>query len=154
MPNLLSRRATLGGLCLLTLTAACGGPKEPGSVELAISGQPGANTGPDGGDRPLMVQILQLRGTAAFDAVAPLDLQDPAAALGGDLVKAESVTLAPGGTVSRTLVLDPATTAVAVVGGYRVMTGKIVRARVPVSPTEKARFAVTAGPGGVTMAPA
>ena len=66
MPRLLSRRAALGGLSALALTSACGGPKPPGSVDLAISGQAGANPGPGGADRPLTLQILQLRGPAAF----------------------------------------------------------------------------------------
>lgn len=154
MPHILTRRAALGGLCALALTSACGGPKGPGSVDLAISGQAGANPGPDGTDRPLTLQILQLRSTATFDAADPRALQDPAAVLGADLVKAETVALASGGTASKTLVLDPATTAVAVVGGYRDLSGKTVRASASVSPTGKASFTVTAGPGGVTMAPA
>ncbi|MBB1499072.1 type VI secretion system lipoprotein TssJ [Paracoccus sp. MC1862] len=155
MPRLLSRRATLGGLSTLALTSACGGgPKPPGSVDLAISGQAGANPGPGGDDRPLTLQILQLRGTAAFDAANALSLQDPATALGAELVKVETVALAPGGTASKTLVLDPSTTAVGVVGGYRDPAGKTVRAKAAVSPTDKASFAVTVGPKGVMMAPA
>ena len=153
MPCTFSRRATLAGLGALTLVAACG-PKGPGAVDLAISGQAGANPGPDGLDRPLTLQILQLRGTASFDAANPLALQDPAAALGADLVKAEAVTLAPGGSASKTLVLDPATTAVAVVAGFRNPSGKAVRAKMAVNPTAKAAFTVSVGPGGVSMAPA
>lgn len=150
---ILTRRATLAGIGAIGLLAACG-PKGPGSVTLAISGQAGANPGPDGADRPVTLQILQLRGTAAFDAANPLALQYPAAALGPDLVKAEAVTLAPGGSAAKTLVLDPTTAAIAVVAGFRSPSGKAVRAKAAVNPTAKAAFNITVGPGGVTMAPA
>ncbi|REF69765.1 MULTISPECIES: type VI secretion system lipoprotein TssJ [Paracoccus] len=151
---LFTRRATLAGLGTLALTAACGGPQGPGSVNLAMSAAAGVNPGPDGSDRPLTLHILQLRGTAGFDAADTLALQDPAAALGADLVKAETVTLAPGGSAEKALVLDPSTTAVAVVAGYRDPAGKNTRAKAAVSPTGTASFTVTAGPGGVVMAPA
>ena len=151
--TLFSRRATLAGLGTLALISACG-PKGPGTVDLSLSSTADANPGPDGSGRPLTLQILQLRGAAAFDAADPLALQDPATELGADLVKAESVTLAPGGTATKALVLDPSTTAVAVVAGYRNPAGKSVRAKAAVSPTGKSAFAVTAGPSGVTMTPA
>ena len=54
----------------------------------------------------------------------------------------------------KALVLDPSTTAVAVVAGYRDPAGKTTRAKAAVSPTGTASFTVTAGPGGVVMAPA
>ncbi len=119
-----------------------------------MSASAGVNPGPDGSDRPLTLQILQLRGTAGFDAADTLALQDPAAALGADLVKAETVTLAPGGTAQKALVLDPSTTAVAVVAGYRSPAGKTTRAKAAVSPTATTSFTVTAGPGGIVLAPA
>ncbi|QRZ14435.1 type VI secretion system lipoprotein TssJ (plasmid) [Paracoccus methylovorus] len=150
----ITRRATLAGLGTLALTAACGGPQGPGVVNLAMSASAGVNPGPDGSDRPLTLQILQLRGTAGFDAADTLALQDPAAALGADLVKAETVTLAPGGTAQKALVLDPSTTAVAVVAGYRSPAGKTTRAKAAVSPTATTSFTVTAGPGGIVLAPA
>lgn len=148
----LTRRATLAALGTLAL-AACGGPKGPGTVHLALSAQAGVNPGPDGSERPLILQVLQLRGTAAFDAADALALQDPASALGADLVKAEAVTLAPGGSAEKALVLDPATTAIGIVAGYRVPAGKISRVKAAVPPDGKTSFTVTAGPTGVVMTP-
>ncbi len=152
-PLTLTRRLALAGFGALALAAACSGPPEPGSAALTVTALPGANPAIDGTDRPLTLQILQLRGTGALDAAPPMVLMDPVAALGADLIQAESMILPPGGSASTVLVLDPATTSVAVVAGYRDPMGKTVRAKAAVSPTADATFIVTAGPSGITMVP-
>ena len=59
------RRAFLiGGSALLLVACA---PAGPGSVTLVAQGTVGMNPGPDGADRPLTLQVLQLRGAGAFD---------------------------------------------------------------------------------------
>ena len=77
------RRAFLiGGSAVLLVACA---PSGPGSVTIVAQGAAGMNPGPDGADRPLTLQVLQLRGAGAFDGADFFGLQNASAALGGDL---------------------------------------------------------------------
>ena len=65
------RRAFLiGGSALLLVACA---PAGPGAVTLVAQGAAGMNPGPDGADRPLTLQVLQLRGAGAFDGQLALE---------------------------------------------------------------------------------
>lgn len=132
------------------MLVACG-PAGPGEVVVTASGSAGMNPGPDGSDRPLTVSVLQLRGTAAFNAADPFALQDPASALGADLISVTQIPLTPGATATKAVSLDPAVAAIGVVAGFRDPTGKQFRASAPISPTAKAAATVAVGPGGLTF---
>ena len=93
------------------------------------------------------------RGAGAFDGADFFALQSPATALGGDLVKADTIALAPGGKVTKTLTHDPATALIAVVAGYRDPAGKQFRAKSPVSPTDTVTFALDVTASGIKLTP-
>ena len=112
------------------------------------------NPGPDGADRPLTVTILQLRGSGAFDGADFFALQNPSAALGADLIKADTIALAPGGSASKTIVFDPGTSAIGVVAGFRDPAGKQFRAKSAVSPTDTVAFRIEVGATGLVLVPA
>lgn len=124
----------------------------PGSVTVNATGAAGMNPGPAGEARPITLTVVQLRGTGAFDSADFFALQDPSAALGGDLVKADQIALAPGGSATKTIALDPGTAAVGIIAGFRDPAGKTFRARTAVSPKDNIALAVTVGPAGVTLA--
>lgn len=136
----------------LALVVACA-PAGPGAVTLVAQGAAGMNPGPDGADRPLTLQVLQLRGAGAFDGADFFALQSPAAALGADLVKADTITLAPGGSATKTLSLDPSTALIAIVAGFRDPGGKQFRAKSSVSPTESVTFKLDVTAGGIKLTP-
>lgn len=134
------------------LLVACGAPPAPPAVlAVTASATPGANPGPDGRGRPLTLTVLQLRGTGAFEGADVFALQDPGRAVGADLVSAAQVALAPGGSGSSSAPLDPATTAIGLVGGYREPAGKVFRLTVPVTPGQGLALSVTAGPAGLSL---
>lgn len=149
---MIDRRIFLAGIGGMSLLSACG-PGKPGSVTIAAQGAAGMNPGPDGTDRPLTLQILQLRGPGAFDSADFFALQNPATGLGADFISAEQIALPPGGTASRTLSLDPATTTIAVIAGYRDPAGKVFRLKRAVSARDNANFVLQAGPGGIALNP-
>lgn len=126
----------------------------PGSVTIAATGSAGMNPGPDGADRPITLTVLQLRATPSFETADFFALQSPETALGADLVSATQVALAPGATAQTTLELDPSTTAVGIVGGYRDPAGKSFRVVTPVTPGEAKTLAVGVTASGVTAQPA
>jgi type VI secretion system protein VasD len=117
-----------GAFALLTACAPAAG-----AVTIVAQGAAGMNPGPDGADRPLTLQVLQLRGSGAFDGADFFALQSPATALGADLVKADTITLAPGGKATKTIALEATTAILAVVAGFRTPGGKQFRAKSSVS---------------------
>ncbi len=145
------RRAFLIGSSAVLLVSCA--PSGPGSVTLVAQGAAGMNPGPDGADRPMTLQVLQLRGAGAFDGADFFALQSPAKALGGDLVKADTIALAPGGKATKTVTLDPSTALIAIVAGFRDPGGKQFRAKSSVSPTAAVTFALDVTASGIKLTP-
>jgi type VI secretion system protein VasD len=122
-------------------------------VTIVAQGAAGMNPGPDGADRPLTLQVLQLRGSSAFDGADFFGLQNASATLGGDLVKADTITLAPGGKATKTVALEATTAMIAVVAGFRDPAGKQFRAKSSVSPTDSITFALDVTASGIKLTP-
>ncbi|MFO1203034.1 MAG: type VI secretion system lipoprotein TssJ [Tabrizicola sp.] len=151
MTTEVSRRSILiGGSALLLVSCA---PAGPGAVTIVAQGAAGMNPGPDGADRPLTLQVLQLRGAGAFDGADFFGLQNASATLGGDLVKADTITLAPGGKATKTIALEATTAIIAVVAGFRDPAGKQFRAKSSVSPTDSVTFALDVTASGIKLTP-
>ena len=147
----MDRRVVILSLGAAGLVGACGGPAGPGAVAVTATGAAGMNPGPDGTDRPVTVQVLQLRSLGAFNAADSLSLQDPASALGGDLISATPLAIAPGGTASANIALDPGVAAIGVVAGFRNPAGKQTRASAPVGPTDQKSATISVGSGGLSF---
>lgn len=150
---MIDRRTLVLGSAALGALSACM-PASPGAVTIIASGTAGMNTGPDGTDRPLTLQVVQLRGSGAFGTANFFTLQNPAG-LGADFIRADAITLVPGGApVTKTIGLDPAVAVLGVSAGFLQPAGKIFRVESSVSPTAKIGFNISVGPGGITMIPA
>lgn len=151
--TMLDRRTLIVVTGAAGLVAACGGPPGPATVTLAFAGQPGMNPGPDGADRPVTVQILRLRDAGGFASADVFALTaDPTAALGADLVGVDQVALAPGGSATKAISVEPEATAVGLVALLRSTDGRTWRTSFPVTPDSKVSGAVTLGPGGLALA--
>lgn len=150
---LLDRRMfTLTGFAGLGFgLAAC--TEESASLAVSAQGLSGMNPGPDGSDRPVTVQVIQMSGTGAFDSADYFGLQDPSSALGGEFVKNDQIVLAPGGSASKVIPLDPRTTAIGVTAGFRDPAGKRVRSKIPV-PASDSGLMISVGSGGISLASA
>lgn len=152
MMTSLSRRTLLAvGASAALLLAGCGAEETPPTVmTVTATGGAGMNPGPDGSDRPVTVQVLQMSGTGAFDAADYLALQDPATALGGDLIKADQIVLGPGATASLLVPVQAGVTAIGFTAGFRDPTGRTVRQKIP-APAASAAVTVTVGSGGLSV---
>jgi type VI secretion system protein VasD len=140
--------ATLG---LGALGLAGCAPSGPGVVTVVAQGTAGMNPGPDGADRPLTVQVVQMRSAGAFDGADFFALQDPQAALGGEFIKADQIALTPGASKTLTIGLDAGTTVLGVIAGFRDPAGKVFRAKASVSATESVTFSVEVSGSGVKL---
>ena len=119
-------------------------------ITVKAQGKAGMNPGPGGGDRPVTLSILQLAGSGAFDAADYFALQDPSTALGGELLKADTLVVPPGGNAELAVTLLPTTTVIAVVGGFRTPSGRTVRDKVP-APGKDQGLIIDVGSGGLSL---
>lgn len=142
------RNLTLGAGALAVL-AACG-PEEAATLTVSAQGVAGMNPGPDGKDRPLVIQVVQMSGAGAFDAADFFSLQDPKTALGGDFISVTQVVLSPGASQSVTIPISAGATLVGFVGGFRNPEGKVFRAVTP-APGGPAGVIVAVQPGGLSV---
>lgn len=145
------REFLLGTLTLGAFGLAGCAPAGPGVLTIVAQGTAGMNPGPDGADRPLTLQIVQMRSAGAFDGADFFALQSPQGALGGEFIKADQVTLTPGAAKTLSIGLDAATTVVGVIAGFRDPAGKVFRAKASVSATESVTFSVEVTRTGVTL---
>jgi type VI secretion system protein VasD len=149
---MMDRRTFLFGGAGLGLLVAC--VPAAGAATVTATGTAGMNPGPDGSDRPLTLQVIQMRGTGAFDGADFFALQNPAGALGGDFIRADQIVLSPGGSATKAIALDPGVAALGFVAGFRDPGGKAFRAKSAVSPTAKVGFIVEIGAAGLVLKPA
>ncbi len=143
------REFLLGTLGFGVLTACA--PSGPGVVTIVAQGAAGMNPGPDGTDRPLTLQIVQMRSSGAFDGADFFGLQNPSAALGAELIKADQIALTPGAPQTRSIGLDAGTTVIGVIAGFKDPAGKVFRAKASVSATESMTFSVEVSRSGVSL---
>ncbi|MEY9788034.1 type VI secretion system protein VasD [Sinorhizobium fredii] len=101
---MLHRRDFLMVIGATGLISGCmSGPPKSSTVTVAAVGQAGMNLAADGGERPVTLLILRLKDIGKFNAADSFALQDPATALGADLVGSDQLTIAPGKTASKTV---------------------------------------------------
>ena len=152
MTSDLHRRAFLAtGATAVLLLAGCGeGEAPPTVLTVTVQGEAEMNPGSDGADRPVTLSILQLSGTSAFDAAEYSALQEPAAALGSELVKSEQIVLTPGAPQIRPITVQPGVTAIGVTAGFINPSGRTVRQRVTVPPASTG-MTITVGRSGLTV---
>lgn len=143
------RTIILGGGALVGLSGCMGGSK---AVALTVSAQgaAGMNPGPDGSDRPLTLTVVQLKSAGAFDGADFFALQDPSAALGGDLLRSDQIVVAPGNASSKTLGIETGATVIGIVAGFRTPAGKKYRAKIA-APTSNAGLIVSVGGSGISL---
>lgn len=130
--------------------AACGGPA---TLTVSAQGTAGMNPGPDGLDRPLVLQVVQMSGPGAFDGADFFSLQNPEAALGADFISTEQIVLAPGGVASTTITVNEQATLIGFIAGFRDPAGKVFRAKLA-APAGAAGVIVSINGGGLTVSPA
>lgn len=146
-----ARRNFVFGTGATLVLAGCLGGGGPGTLTLSAKGAAGMNPGPDGSDRPLTLTIVQLKGAGAFDGADYFALQDPAAALGGDLLKSEQIVVEPGKDISHIVALEDGATVIGVIAGYRSPAGKTFRAKTAAGKGDD--FVVSVGAGGISLMP-
>ena len=118
------RGFVIAGGAVLAL-GACLGPSGPGVAVIRVTAALGMNPGPDGGDRPLMLTVVQLKSSAVFDGADFFALQNPADALGGDLLKVDQIILISGESANKVIDVEVGAAFIGVIAGFRSPAGKV-----------------------------
>ncbi|KRB32499.1 MULTISPECIES: type VI secretion system lipoprotein TssJ [Mesorhizobium] len=149
---MIDRREFIVALGATGLLAACqSGPPKPSVITVNVSGGAGMNPGPGGGDRPVTVLVMRLRGTGKFNSADYFALQgDAGTALAGDLIGSDQIAVGPGKSASKTITVEPDATALGFVALIREPTGRNWRTTKSVSPGSKFTINVTLGSGGIS----
>lgn len=145
---LIDRRIFLTGPAAFLVLSGCGGA--PAILSVSAQGTDGMNPGPDGVDRAVTLSILQMRGSSSFDGADYFALQNPSAALGGELVSEDQIVLTPGGTAQKAISLQPDTTVIGVTAGFRDPAGKQFRGKIA-APGSGAKLVIIVGSGGINL---
>lgn len=142
--------SALGAGAFLT---GCMGEAAPAVLSVRAQGQAGMNPGPGGADRPVTITVLQLASSAAFDAADYFALQNPSTALGSDLIRSDQLVLAPGGSATKAITIQPGAAVIGVVGGFRTPAGRTVRSKIA-APGASSGLLINVGSGGLSLASA
>ncbi|MEY9558534.1 type VI secretion system lipoprotein TssJ [Sinorhizobium fredii] len=150
---MLHRRDFLMVIGATGLISGCmSGPPKSSTVTVAAVGQAGMNLAADGGERPVTLLILRLKDIGKFNAADSFALQDPATALGADLVGSDQLTIAPGKTASKTVAFPPEATYLGVVALFREPGGRTWRRTAPIKPESTVTAKIVLNRGGMTLA--
>ncbi|MEM9428890.1 MAG: type VI secretion system lipoprotein TssJ [Pseudomonadota bacterium] len=143
----LSRRWLVLGAGAL---AACGA-EPPARASVTVSGRPGMNPAPGGGDAPVTVSIIELRRGDAFDAANALTLRNPEAALAPDYLGRTLVTVVAGGTASRELIVNEDATVLGLFADFQNPTLRAFRASIGVARGQRYAVRAILGPDGLRL---
>jgi type VI secretion system protein VasD len=146
-------------LSLTTSIAVCGcggskppPPPPPTTVSAKLIAAADLNPDGTGAPEPLRVRVMQLTGTGALSQADFFTFdQDPAKALGPDLLGIEDVVLKTGQTVSVTPAVKPEIRFIGVAGAYYAIDKAHWRAWAPVKPNMANNFTVKLNAADITI---
>ena len=126
------------------LSACAGGPpkREPLGIQITTT----ADVNPDmqGRPSPIILHIMELTSTEQFNRLDYMGLTQPSgAALGPELLSKNQMVLQPGEAKSLPMELNPMTSAIGLVAGYRDIDNAAWRKVVPVTQGETKSISIT-----------
>lgn len=122
-------------IALLTLLSACAGaPPKRENLDLQLMATADVNPDMQGRPSPIILHILELNSTEQFNRLDYMALTQPSgAALGPELLGKNQVVMQPGETKSLPTELNPLTTAIGLVAGYRDIDNAVWRKSIAIT---------------------
>lgn len=130
-----SLSVTLLSLALLGLLSACaGGPPKREALDMQVAATADVNPDMQGRPSPVILHIMELNSTEQFSRLDYMGLTQPSgAALGTELLGKNRLVLQPGESKPLPMELNPMTTAIGLVAGYRDIDNATWRTVVPIT---------------------
>jgi type VI secretion system protein VasD len=128
------------------LLSACAGAPKRENLGLQISAAADVNPDMQGRPSPIILHVMELNSTEQFNRLDYMGLTQPSgAALGAELLGKNQVVLQPGESKTLPLELNPMTTAIGLVAGYRDIDNAAWRKTVPIIQGKTKGISVTLG---------
>ena len=119
---------------IMVFLSSCGGAPKRENVALQISATADVNPDLQGRPSPIILHVLELNSEEQFNRLDYMSLtQSSGAALGPDLLGKTRLTLSPGDSRQLPLELNPQTTFVGLVAGYRDIDNASWRTSIPIT---------------------
>ena len=151
-PSLNTKKNVLQSLsvCLLSivmlglLISCAGGPPKREDIDMQINATADVNPDMQGRPSPIILHILELNSTEQFNRLDYMSLTQPSgAAMGAELLGKNQVILQPGESKALPMELNPQTTAIGLVAGYRDIDNAAWRKSIPISQGDTKGITVT-----------
>jgi type VI secretion system protein VasD len=130
------------------LLSACAGapPIEPAALDMQINASVDVNPDMQGRPSPIILHIMELNSTEQFNRLDYMSLTQPSgAALGPELLGKNQLVLQPGETRALPMELNPQTTVIGLVAGYRDIDNATWRTSIPVTQGTTKGISITLG---------
>jgi type VI secretion system protein VasD len=119
---------------LLLLSACAGGPPARDNLDIQIMATADVNPDMQGRPSPIILHVLELSSTEQFNRLDYMGLTQPSGAgLGGDLLGKNQMVLQPGEAKSLPMELNPQTSSIGLVAGYRDIDNATWRKVIPIT---------------------
>ena len=122
-------------VAMVGLLSACGGaPPKPEPIGIQIAATADVNPDMQGRPSPIILHIMELNSTEQFSRLDYMGLTQPSgAALGPELLGKNQLVLQPGESKTLPMELNPQTTTIGLVAGYRDIDNAAWRKTIPVT---------------------
>jgi type VI secretion system protein VasD len=130
------------------LLSACAGapPPEPAALDMQINASVDVNPDMQGRPSPIILHIMELNSTEQFNRLDYMSLTQPnGAALGPELLGKNQLVLQPGENRALPMELNPQTTVIGLVAGYRDIDNATWRTNIPVTQGTTKGISITLG---------
>ena len=140
-----SLSVTLLSLALLGLFSACaGGPPKREALDMQINATADVNPDLQGRPSPVILHIMELNSTEQFNRLDYMSLTQPSgAALGAELLGKNQVVMQPGETKALPMELNPMTSSIGLIAGYRAIDNATWRKLIPITQGSTKGIAIT-----------
>jgi len=135
---------SLLAVAVLGLLSACAGAPKRENLGLQISTTADVNPDMQGRPSPIILHVMELNSTEQFNRLDYMGLTQPSgAALGAELLGKTQVVLQPGESKTLPMEINPMTTAIGLVAGYRDIDNAAWRKTIPIIPGKTKRLSIT-----------
>lgn len=135
---------SLLAVAVASLLSACAGAPKREDLGLQISATADVNPDMQGRPSPIILHVMELNSTEQFNRLDYMALTQPSgAAMGGELLAKNQVVLQPGESKTLPLELNPMTSAIGLVAGYRDIDNAVWRKTVPIQQGKTKGLSIT-----------
>jgi len=131
-------------VAMLGLLSSCAGAPKRENLDMKVNATADVNPDMQGRPSPIILHIMELNSTEQFNRLDYMSLTQPSgAALGSELLGKNQMVLQPGETKALPMELNPMTTAIGLVAGYRDIDNAAWRKSIPITQGDTKGISIT-----------